>query len=348
MENRVLAVSKDIIKRIITNRKSVVVMAVILVAICLAAVSGAGYSDAVVPVTGLLPDITVADVMSPEIIGLMDLDLFIGEPFDFSGGVLVIDDTDEDPVLEIDADSVDFYTAGVYEVVYRAWDQSGNRTEKIIMVTIRPKSATDSDKIIYLTFDDGPSARTLEMLEVLAAYQVKATFFVSGLHNRDDLFKDIVDQGHAIGLHTNTHNYAEIYANEEAFFADLNAIGKRVEDVVGFRPTIMRFPGGSSNGISASYNVGIMSRLSELVHNHGYKYYDWTTSVADTAINVTVETEIGVLENCSADVICLLGHEEKAVTVEAMKTIIPMMIERGYQFKVIEAVTPEFHHRITN
>ncbi|MCL1853261.1 MAG: polysaccharide deacetylase family protein [Peptococcaceae bacterium] len=342
MKTSVMGKMQTFLKEKLTLRNSIVVLAIVLVVIVLALINSQDSANVTVAV------VKPMDVSPPEILGLTDKVLSVGETCDFSYGVTVVDDTDENPVWEIDDAQVDFALPGVYEVVYRAWDHWGNMAERTITVTIKPRPDTAAEKILYLTFDDGPSARTLELLEILDRYQVKATFFVTGLYNRDDILKVLVDRGHAIGLHTNTHNYAEIYAGEEAFFADLSAIEKRVVDAVGFRPVIMRFAGGSSNGVSKKYNEGIMSRLSVQVHERGYKYYDWTTSVADTAINVTVESEIEVARNCTANVIYLLAHDDKEVTIEAMKTMIPMLIEKGYQFRTIEADTPEYHHPITN
>jgi peptidoglycan/xylan/chitin deacetylase (PgdA/CDA1 family) len=200
-------------------------------------------------------------------------------------------------------------------------------------------------KIVYLTFDDGPSKYTRELLQTLKDNKVRVTFFVTG-RGDDTVFQDIVKGNHSIGLHTNTHNYS-IYASEQTFFADLDTISQRVKAQVGFEPKIMRFAGGSSNTISKRYSVGIMSRLSAQVHERGYKYYDWNCSTGDGG-PITAEAEIDRVAACEYNTIYLLAHDTEPPTIEAMKTIIPSLLERGYYFLPITNDTPEYHHRINN
>ncbi|MDR0515305.1 MAG: polysaccharide deacetylase family protein, partial [Coriobacteriaceae bacterium] len=163
------------------------------------------------------------------------------------------------------------------------------------------------------------------------------------------LFREIVNRGHAIGLHTNSHVYGSIYSSDEAFFLDLETISRRVEAVVGFAPKIMRFAGGSSNTVSAKYSRGIMTRLVDKVHERGYRYYDWNCSTGDGG-NVTTEQEI---ENVKAAAggkgpLYLLAHDTKPQTLEAMKTIIPYLLSLGYSFEPITESTPEYRHSVAN
>jgi hypothetical protein len=110
----------------------------------------------------------------------------------------------------------------------------------------------------------------------------------------------------------------------------------------------MRFAGGSSNTISRNYNRGIMSRLSKAVRERGYKYYDWNASVGDGSFDVTVEQQIENAMSYTADTLHLLAHDNRPQTIEAMKIIVPMMLYRGYEFKVIDFDTPEYTHGISN
>ena len=99
-----------------------------------------------------------------------------------------------------------------------------------LAVRLRPVQAasvyepeTVEEKIIYLTFDDGPSANTEALLDVLAEYGVKATFFITGQYegDKEGLLQEIDAEGHTLGLHTYYHMYDEIYSYSEAFFDDL-------------------------------------------------------------------------------------------------------------------------------
>ena len=93
---------------------------------------------------------------------------------------------------------------------------------------------------------------TAQILDILSQYNVKATFFVTGKEDEASkiLYRRIVDEGHTIALHSYSHRYSEIYESEEIFWEDINKLQNLLEETVGFRPTIMRFPGGSSNTAS--------------------------------------------------------------------------------------------------
>ncbi len=205
---------------------------------------------------------------------------------------------------------------------------------------------TSTDKIAYLTFDDGPSQHTPGFLELLRQHGVVATFFVIG--RGDEVYRDIVAGGHAIGLHGNSHQYADIYRSDAAFYADLGAISGRVAAQVGYEPKIMRFPGGSSNTVSRRYNRGIMGRLVNGVHERGYRYYDWNGDTGDGMNGVTVASEIAKVAGCTGDTLYLLAHDTSGVTLEAMRTIIPDLLGRGYRFLPITMETPEYHHGVSN
>ena len=110
--------------------------------------------------------------------------------------------------------------------------------------------ANTETKYAYLTFDDGPSDNTTKILDFLKANNIKATFFVIGKDNMDDIYKRIVDEGHTLAIHSNTHDYKGIYQSVDTFMEDINTLANHLEKVTGVRPTIMRVPGGSNNTVS--------------------------------------------------------------------------------------------------
>ena len=216
-----------------------------------------------------------------------------------------------------------------------------------------PQSAVPSgQKVCYLTFDDGPSANTLKILDILNKYGVKATFFV--INSADIGYdKNIYEAGHTVGLHTATHNYSQIYASTDAYFNDLQQISDKVESIIGIKPTVMRFPGGSSNKVSAKYCGGIMTRLVSLVQERGYSYFDWNVASGDADSNTPSYTYIrnNVLNSAkNKNSACVLMHDSsvKTTTVQALPEIIEGLTAMGYRF---EALTPEtygYHHRNLN
>lgn len=207
------------------------------------------------------------------------------------------------------------------------------------------------EKTVYLTIDDGPSVNTQAVLDILDQYGCKATFFVVG-HNEDyfPMIAEAYKRGHTIGLHTYTHDYAEVYASIDAFFADLDAIGQVAKDEIGYVPCFIRFPGGSSNEISADYCEGIMSALVEEVQARGYQYYDWNLSVGDGAEHTTEEIVGYGTEPVDANTIMLLCHDSaaKRTTVEALPAIIEHYQSLGYTFKALDRDAWACHHGVNN
>lgn len=217
----------------------------------------------------------------------------------------------------------------------------------------RPAGSTSDNgrKVVYITIDDGPSARTPEVLDILDKYNAKATFFVVGADPSNyHYIKEAYDRGHTIGLHTMTHDYAAVYASTDAYYADLNQIGQVVKDQIGYVPCFIRFPGGSSNGVSADYCAGIMSELVNSVQAQGYQYYDWNVSTGDGAVH-TAEELVGYVKESGLDTnIVMLCHdsETKQSTVEALPQIIEYYQGLGYSFEAIDRNTWVPHHGVAN
>lgn len=209
----------------------------------------------------------------------------------------------------------------------------------------------NGEKIVYLTFDDGPSKNTQRVLDILDQYGAKATFFVVG-HDPDhyDMIKKAYDDGNTIGLHSFTHDYAQVYSSEDAYFDDLDQIAQVVSDQIGYVPYLVRFPGGSSNTISEKYCSGIMDVLVNDVPARGYQYYDWNASSGDGA---TCSTDQVIQNSCAYDNcpnIILLCHDAatKDTTVEALPKIIEHYQALGYQFQAIDRTTMVPHHKVAN
>ena len=210
----------------------------------------------------------------------------------------------------------------------------------------------DKEKTIYLTFDDGPSQYTPEILDILDKYGVKATFFVIN-SNYNQYMKDIVDRGHTIALHSYSHDYEKIYASETAYYNDLQAISDVVYNETGVRTNIMRFPGGGSNTISRKASEGIMSKVTKGVQEKGYFYFDWNVSSGDAdGNNVAVdilEKKCKIIPNYTNTIIVLMHDtKKKRTTVDALSTIIENYKEMGYKFSSIDSTTPPVHHKVNN
>lgn len=212
--------------------------------------------------------------------------------------------------------------------------------------------APTQTKTVYLTFDDGPSTNTDKILDILDEKGVKATFFVvaSGYYSP---LKRAYENGHAIGLHSYSHDYSVVYASEEAYFNDLKKIDDLVYSQIGVRSKIIRFPGGASNGVSKKYSVGIMQKLTRSVLREGYVFFDWncanndaTGQPIDKAGMLAAVKETAKNKNC----VCVLMHDTKAktTTVQALPDIIDYFIEEGYEFGVLTDKMPYLCQPLNN
>jgi len=258
---------------------------------------------------------------------------------------------------------VDTKKDGIYSIVYTAKDSSGNISEvKRTVKVYTPQKTTSSNsytcnkvsysckgsgKVIYLTFDDGPSGYTGELLDVLKKYGVKATFFVTG-NGSDASIKREYDEGHTVALHTYSHNYSSVYASVDAYFNDLKKISDRVERITGQKSYIVRFPGGSSNTVSRSTKC-IMSTLARELENRGYVYYDWNVSSGDAGGTTdTNKVYTNVINGLGSGRYVVLQHDSKGYSVKAVERIIQYGLANGYTFEKLSKDSMVCHHGTAN
>ena len=203
---------------------------------------------------------------------------------------------------------------------------------------------------IYLTYDDGPSEYTASLLDVLKKYNIKATFFVTG-YGDDDLISREYNERHTVALHSFTHKYNLIYTSVEAYFADLEQVKTRVKNITGEDVNIIRFPGGSSNTVSAKYDgpIRIMSILSQEVLNRGYVYFDWNVDSNDAGNTDSADQVYSnVVSRLKEGANIVLQHDTKGFSVEAVERIIEYGLSNGYDFQALKADSPAIRHGINN
>ena len=209
----------------------------------------------------------------------------------------------------------------------------------------------DPKKIIYLTFDDGPGRYTEELLEILDKHKVLATFFVTAAYkDYQDLIEAEYEAGHSVGVHTATHEYSEIYASTDAYWEDFNKMEDIIWEQTGCRTDIFRFPGGSSNTISANYCEGIMSALAKESSEKGYIYVDWNVTSGDAGD--TTDSDVlyqnmmnGIHTYENSFILC---HDIKDFTIATMDRFITDALKEGYTFLPITSESRTCHHGINN
>jgi peptidoglycan/xylan/chitin deacetylase (PgdA/CDA1 family) len=200
------------------------------------------------------------------------------------------------------------------------------------------KTSLPKGKTVYLTFDDGPSSLTQPLLDVLDQYHVKATFFVVGGSSKNEArdLQEIVKRGHAIGVHSWTHNYRQIYASEEAFFSDFDRMHKEILDVTGVDTKICRFPGGSVNNFNPKTRRAIIKELKK----RGYVYFDWNAGGEDAGGAKTPETiyqsALNGVHRHRVSVVLFHNTAAKQATLQQLPRFLLTLKNEGYQFAVLD------------
>ena len=208
--------------------------------------------------------------------------------------------------------------------------------------------AEENDQLkVYLTFDDGPSDNTSAILDTLAKYNVKATFFVVGKTDDQskEMYQRIVNEGHTLGMHSYSHKYSVVYDSLDAFETDFNQLQSYLYDITGQEYRLYRFPGGSSNQVSNTD----MSEFIRFLNEEGVTYFDWNVSSGDATSQAYTADEL--LNNVLTDVpkyktSVVLMHDSntKSTTVEALGPMIEALQGMGAQILPIDENTTLVQH----
>ena len=196
--------------------------------------------------------------------------------------------------------------------------------------------------VVYLTFDDGPSANTVTVLDILKENNIKATFFVvnSNITAHQELYKRIVDEGHTIGIHTYSHQYNKIYNSVEDYLADFNQIFEKVYSLTGVKPTVFRFPGGSIN----TYNQQLYTELISEMLRRGFVYYDWNVSSGDAGETYTSaqihNAVINGIARKQKSIVLMHDSSTKYATVNALQGIIDALKDTHTFLPIDNTVSP--------
>lgn len=210
-------------------------------------------------------------------------------------------------------------------------------------------TAVEPGERVYLTFDDGPSENTADILDILEKNGVKATFFVTGHTDQESMqqYKAIVAHGHGIGIHSYTHDYSKMYSSLRAFQEDVNSMSDLIYAATGVRTHMYRFPGGSANTVSATDVNVFMNWLD----SEGYIYYDWNALNGDAVTqNLAVSTLVqNVMTNVTKNrekkedsIVLMHDMTVRDNTVESLQPLIDKLKAEGYQLDqpLTEEVAP--------
>lgn len=293
--------------------------------------------------------VTVKDIAPPVLTleGNSICYLKLGETYTESG--CSASDAVDGTVSVTTSGSVDTSKCGVYKINYSASDNSGNTGYATRTVYVFEKqvevnaTAPSGDKIVYLTFDDGPGPHTQKLLDVLDKYDVKATFFVT--NQRPDyqyMIGETARRGHTIAVHTYSHVYETIYASPEAFLEDFQKMNEIVKAQTGSYAWLHRFPGGSSTGYIHNFKS-----LSDVLSNIGVKYCDWNITSGDAGetrqTSQVVQNVIAGMKSHKTSIV--LQHDIHKFSVEAVEEIIVWGLANGYTFLPMTPETQMVHFK---
>ncbi len=192
------------------------------------------------------------------------------------------------------------------------------------------------EKVVYLTFDDGPSRYTLEILDLLEEQDVPAIFFVIGenidmLSNAEESLKEVIKRGHYIGLHSMTHNMDKLYNVPNApqnFVNEMLQVRDKIKEMTGgFESNLCRPPYGGKTHFKAGHYKALEDAGIECV-DWNIDSLDWSKSSADQIFNQVVSD---LKHSNYPNEVVLLFHEKK-LTLEVLPRVIEYYRSLGYVF----------------
>lgn len=236
---------------------------------------------------------------------------------------------------------------GLHRLYHRSYEETQVPNDCFAAAAATGESAVP--KIVCLTFDDGPSCHTGEILDILAEQQVPATFFVCAQEINEPylpLVAQIAAQGHQVAMHSATHKYSRIYQNTDAFWQDIKALRQALEPYLPLDSlTWLRFPGGSTNTVSHKYGgSSIMKALKTQTEEKGWHWIDWNVCGEDATAAHPDAAQIlkNIQEDAKGHDTCVvLLHDAKAAshTAEALPEIIRWFQAEGYTFYTVEQMS---------
>ena len=200
-------------------------------------------------------------------------------------------------------------------------------------------------KRVYLTFDDGPSNATIQVLDILKENNVKATFFTIAKNGAetDAIYNRIVNEGHTLGMHSYTHRYSEIYSSSQAFINDVNNIQNHIKIITGQTSVYYRFPGGSAMIADSNIKDEVLNYMAQ----QQIRYYDWNVLNGDAASADRVLTEEELIANIingisdkQDSIVLMHDTDEKTATVNSLPELIRQLKELDVELLPINEDTP--------
>ncbi|MBR4874375.1 MAG: polysaccharide deacetylase [Clostridia bacterium] len=194
----------------------------------------------------------------------------------------------------------------------------------------------ENDKVVYLTFDDGPSPNiTPQILDVLKKYNVKATFFVvtQNAEKYPDVVRRAAQEGHSIAYHSYSHNYNYIFESLDTFRDEINKSRTVLTSILGENGfvDIFRFPGGAFKNQK--------NEFKEVLIEENISYVNWNCLTGDTESKNPVSADLitrakNSVAKAGSDSLVMLMHDAgaKQASADALPAIIEHLQNEGFRF----------------
>ncbi len=202
-------------------------------------------------------------------------------------------------------------------------------------------------KHCYLTFDDGPSTLTPQVLDVLRKYNIKATFFMSGalVQKNPDIARRVYEEGHLIANKIANEDYDSLYASVDSFMTKLEESEKKIKTVLNSNDTffkLVRLPGGSPEYSSDNTYDDIKEDIIKELADNNYYFCDWNTSNGDDNGSKTEKQLVTLFKQYSTgynNLISLMhDSSSKKNSLASLDDIIEYLTAEGYTFHRLDDI----------
>lgn len=220
-------------------------------------------------------------------------------------------------------------------------DEEGQQPDKSPSTNLVGEESTETmKKVVYLTFDDGPSSSTMELLNVLKEYEMKATFFMLSPYVKQypDPVRQMVFDGHAVALHGVTHDKKKFYRTPQSPLNEMLESQKTVKAVTGVKTFLIRTPYGSMPYLNSDQR--------SLLKQNGFKLWDWNVDSEDWKLRDDryVTNTIQQLERRRLEPSSVILLHEKETTVKYIRHLLNYLSEQGYETHILTEDLESFHY----
>jgi peptidoglycan/xylan/chitin deacetylase (PgdA/CDA1 family) len=200
--------------------------------------------------------------------------------------------------------------------------------------------ANGTNKVVYLTFDDGPAPFSSDIIALLEKHHFKATFFMldPNIRKYPNSAKLMVQYGEGVGLHGVTHDVHKFYASANSVIGEMTQDQKTLQEITGVQTFLIRTPYGSVPYMTPEYR--------KAVDDHGFLMWDWNIDSKDWYYKdgryvTNVIQQLSKMTHHNGPIVILM-HEQKQ-TLAHLPELLDYLTKQGYESRALDAAIPVYH-----